>query len=69
MATLICRYCHQLLQPCPRGPACPGSHPGHASPCTDCRWGLVCPTHGWRWPAGHHPPTPRPRPGSIGIPT
>ncbi len=54
--TSHCPYCRTPLQPCPHGPACPGSHPGHPHPCPDCFHGLVCPTHHHHWPAGHHHP-------------
>ena len=56
-----CPYCRAPLLGCPRGLACPGSHPWHNHPCPDCRWGLVCPTHHTHWPAGHQPPTSRTR--------
>ena len=48
-----CRYCGRLLLPCPLGPACPGSAPGHPEPCTQCHRGVVCPVHGRGWPDGH----------------
>lgn len=64
-----CPYCSSPLQPCPLGTRCPGSHPGHPRPCTHCQWGLICPTHGWRWPAGHLSTPGRPRTGAIGLPT
>lgn len=52
-----CGYCQHTLTACPRGRDCPG--PYAPTPCTDCHHGLVCPTHGTRWPAGHrHPGAP-----------
>ena len=61
-----CPYCAATLITCPRGSACPGSHPDHDHPCPDCQWGLVCPTHETHWPAGHLPPAVRNRPTATG---
>lgn len=44
-----CRQCDLLLNPCPHGPACPGSSVPRPVICLDCSWGLRCPTHGRHW--------------------
>lgn len=65
--TATCPYCTEPLQPCPATPTCPGSHPGHPSPCTHCHHGYICPTHGHHWPGGHRPPTGQTHTTTIGI--
>ena len=46
---MTCHHCQQHLNPCPLGPACPGSNPYSPAACRSCAWGAVCPTHGTRW--------------------
>jgi len=63
----VCHYCQTPLTRCPRGDSCPGSRPGLDWPCLECQWGMVCPVHGHRWPAGHQPARTRLRHTSVDI--